>query len=66
MTKFIIKRILMIPIMLLCVALLVFLLLNISAADPLLSILPSEYTQEEYDALTVKPETTLYLIKEEA
>ena len=51
MTKFIIKRILMIPIMLLCVALLVFLLLNISAADPLLSILPSEYTQEEYDAL---------------
>lgn len=51
MTKFIIKRLLMIPIMLLCVALLVFLLLNISAADPLLNILPTEYTQEEYDAL---------------
>lgn len=51
MIKFVIKRILMVPVMLLCVALLVFVLLNISAADPLLNILPSDYTQEDYDAL---------------
>lgn len=41
----------MVPVLLMCVAFLVFILLNISAADPLLNILPSTYTQEDYDAL---------------
>lgn len=51
MVKFVVKRIIMLPIMLLCVAFLVFMLLNLSEADPLLTMLPTEYTQEQYDEL---------------
>ena len=50
MTKFIIKRIILLPVMLLCVALLVFILLNMSDSDPVLTALPTEFTQEQYDA----------------
>ena len=49
MVKFIIKRIILLPVMLLCVALLVFILLNLSDSDPVLTALPTEFTQEEYD-----------------
>ncbi len=54
MLKYTIKRILLMPILLLLVALLVFVLLNLSDADPVLNMLPSEYTQEQYDALAAK------------
>lgn len=51
MAKYIIKRIIMVPILLLLIAMLVFFLLNLSAADPVLMMLPSQYTQEDYDAM---------------
>ena len=54
MLRYTIKRILLMPILLLLVALLVFVLLNLSDADPVLNMLPSEYTQEQYDALAAK------------
>jgi len=49
MLVFTIKRILMVPILLLLVALFVFVLLNLSESDPVIMMLPSEYTQEDYD-----------------
>ena len=54
MLRYTIKRILLMPILLLIVALLIFLLLNMSEADPVLNMLPSEYTQEQYDAMAAK------------
>lgn len=54
MLKYTLKRILMVPIMLLLVALLVFILLNLSEADPVLNMLPAEYTQEQYEAVQQK------------
>lgn len=54
MLKYTIKRIIMVPILLLVVALLVFVLLNLSDADPVLQMMPSEYTQEEYLATQAK------------
>lgn len=54
MLKYTIKRILMVPVLLLLVALLVFVLLNLSEADPVLQMLPSEYTQEQYNELQQK------------
>lgn len=51
MLKYIIKRILMVPILLLLISILVFFLLNLSEADPVLMMMPSEYTQEDYDAM---------------
>ncbi len=51
MLKYTIKRIIMVPFLLLCVALLVFVLLNLSDADPILQMLPSEYTEEQYQEL---------------
>jgi peptide/nickel transport system permease protein len=44
----------MLPIMLLVVALLIFILLNLSESDPVVLMLPSEYTQEQYDAMAAK------------
>lgn len=49
MAKYIIKRILMVPVLLLLIALFVFFLLNLSAADPVLMMMPPEYTQEDYN-----------------
>lgn len=54
MASYIIKRIIMVPILLLLIALMVFFLLNLSAADPVLAMLPSEYTQEDYDNMAAK------------
>ncbi len=54
MLRYTIKRILLMPILLLLVALLVFVLLNLSDADPVLNMLPSEYTQEQYDELAAR------------
>ena len=54
MLKYTIKRIIMVPIMLLVVALLIFVLLNLSEADPVLNMLPAEYTQEQYLDLQAK------------
>lgn len=51
MAKYIIKRILMVPVLLILIAMFVFFLLNLSAADPVLMMMPSEYTQEDYDAM---------------
>jgi peptide/nickel transport system permease protein len=41
----------MIPILLLLVTLLIFVLLNLSESDPVLTMLPSQYTQADYDAM---------------
>lgn len=54
MLRYTIKRIIMMPIMLLIVALLMYILLNLNEADPLQNMLPSEYTQEQYDELAAK------------
>ncbi len=54
MLRYTIKRILLMPILLLIVALLIYLLLNLNGADPLQNMLPQEYTQEQYDALAAK------------
>ena len=54
MLRYTIKRLLLMPILLLIVALLIFLLLNLNGADPLQNMLPQEYTQEQYDALAAK------------
>lgn len=51
MAKYIMKRILMVPILLLLIAMFVFSLLNLSAADPVLMMMPAEYTQEDYDVM---------------
>lgn len=51
MAKYIIKRILIMPVLLILIAGFVFFLLNLSAADPVLMMMPSEYTQEDYDAM---------------
>ena len=51
MLKFVIKRIIMVPFLLLAIAALIFFLLNLSEADPVLMMMPSEYTQEDYDAM---------------
>ena len=54
MLRYTIKRILLMPILLLIVALLIYLLLNLNGADPLQNMLPQEYTQEMYDQLAAK------------
>ena len=54
MLRYTIKRLLLMPILLLIVALLIYLLLNLNGADPLQNMLPQEYTQEQYDALAAK------------
>lgn len=54
MLKYIIKRIMIVPILLILVAFFVFILLNLSEADPVLQMMPSEYTQEEYDLMAAK------------
>lgn len=54
MLKYTIKRIIMVPILLLLVALLIFVLLNLSQSDPVVMMLPAEYTQEDYDAMQQK------------
>ena len=51
MLKFVIKRIIMVPFLLLAIAALIFFLLNLSEADPVLMMMPAEYTQEDYDAM---------------
>ena len=50
MAKFIIKRIIMVPFLLLAISILIFFLLKLSPADPVLNMLPAQYTQEQYDA----------------
>lgn len=54
MTKYVIKRILLTPILLLIIAFFVFFLLNLSAADPVALMMPSQYTQEDYDAMAAR------------
>ena len=54
MFKYILKRILIVPVLLVLVAFFVFVLLNLSEADPVLQMMPSEYTQEEYDAMAAR------------
>lgn len=51
MAKYIIKRILVMPVLLILIAAFVFFLLNLSEADPVLMMMPAEYTQEDYDAM---------------
>ncbi|MDL2294190.1 ABC transporter permease [Ruminococcaceae bacterium OttesenSCG-928-D13] len=54
MLRYTIKRLVMVPILLLLVALLIFVLLNLSESDPVIMMLPAEYTQEDYDAMQRK------------
>ena len=54
MTKYVIKRILITPILLLIIAFFVFFLLNLSAADPVALMMPSQYTQEDYDTMAAR------------
>lgn len=51
MLKYVIKRIILVPFLLIAIAALIFFLLNLSEADPVLMMMPSEYTQEDYDAM---------------
>jgi peptide/nickel transport system permease protein len=51
MAKYIIKRLIMVPVLLILIAMFVFFLLNLSEADPVLMMMPSEYTQEDYDMM---------------
>ena len=48
MVKYAIKRLIMIPFMLLVIALLIFLFLSLSKADAITQMLPSQYTAEDY------------------
>lgn len=54
MLGYTIKRILMVPILLVLVALFVFILLNLSASDPVMMMLPSEYSQADYDQMAAR------------
>lgn len=54
MIRYTIKRIIMVPILLLLVALFIFILLNLSESDPVVMMLPSEYSQADYDAMAAK------------
>lgn len=54
MLGYTIKRILMVPVLLLLVALFVFILLNLSASDPVIMMLPSEYSQADYDQMAAR------------
>jgi peptide/nickel transport system permease protein len=49
-----IKRILIIPVMLLVIGLFIFLLLSLNKTDPVLQMLPSEYTIEDYYELQAR------------
>lgn len=51
MLKYIIKRIIFIPVILLAVSVIIFALVNLSPVDPATSMLPSTATQEDRDAL---------------
>lgn len=51
MLRFILKRIAIMPLMLLVITFLLFLVINISPTDPAIALLPSSYTQEDLDAL---------------
>ncbi|MBR2521071.1 MAG: ABC transporter permease [Oscillospiraceae bacterium] len=48
MLKYTIKRIILIPFMLLVIALLIFLFLSLSKADAITQMLPTQYTPEDY------------------
>ena len=51
MLKYIIKRIILMPILLVIALLFVFLMVNLSPTDPALQLMPAEYTQEDLDAM---------------
>lgn len=51
MAKYIIKRLILVPIILLVVSVIIFGLVNLSPVDPASSMLPSTATQEDRDAL---------------
>lgn len=54
MLKYVIKRIIMIPFLLIAIAAFVFFLLNLSAADPVLMMMPAEYSQQDYDEMAAR------------
>ena len=54
MLRYAIKRIIMIPFLLIAIAAFVFFLLNLSAADPVLMMMPAEYSQEDYDEMAAR------------
>jgi len=54
MIRYIVKRILIVPFLLFFIAFFVFMLLNLSAADPVLQMMPSEYSQDDYDAMAAR------------
>ncbi len=51
MLKFVIKRILQMPVMLLLITFFLFLVINISPTDPAVALLPSDFTQEDIDRI---------------
>jgi peptide/nickel transport system permease protein len=51
MLRFILKRIVVMPFMLLVVTFLLFMVINITPTDPAIALLPAEYTQEDVDAI---------------
>ena len=54
MLKYTIKRILLTPILFFLAAMLIFTFLNMSPADPVLMMMPAEYTQADYDAMAAR------------
>ena len=54
MLRYALKRILIIPGLLLVIGLLIFLLLSLNKTDPVLQMLPTEYTHEDYKVLQAR------------
>lgn len=51
MLRFIVKRIAIMPVMLLIISFFLYLVINLSPTDPAFGLLPNVYTQEQYDAI---------------
>lgn len=51
MLRFILKRIAIMPAMLLVISFFLYLVINLSPTDPAFGLLPNVYTQEQYDAI---------------
>ncbi len=50
MLKYAIKRILLVPVLLVIIGMMIYLMLSFSKVDAVVQMLPQEYTQEQYDA----------------
>jgi len=54
MARYALKRLIIMPFMLLAIAFLVFMMLHFAAGDPVVMMLPTEWTQEDYDEMAAR------------